>query len=52
MKLLLILLLATTALEAQEFGTRLGAVQRGGKISFEPRGPGVLFDALDPAVRK
>ena len=52
MKLLLILLLATTALEAQEFGTRLGAVQRGGRVSFEPRGPGVLFDALDPAVRK
>ena len=27
-------------------------VKRGGKVSFEPSGPGVLFDALDPTVRK
>ncbi len=52
MKLLLILLLTAGTLQAQEFSTRLGVVQRGGKVSFEPRGPGVLFDALDPAVRK
>ena len=38
--------------EAQDFGVRLGTVQRGGKVSYEPTGPGVLFDALDPAVRK
>ena len=37
---------------AQEYGTRLGAVKRGGEVSFEPMGSGVLFDALDPAVRK
>ena len=37
--------------EAQDYGARLG-VQRGGEVSFEPRGPGVVFDALDPAVRK
>lgn len=37
---------------AQEYGARLGTVQRGGKVTFEPRGPGVLFDALDPVVRK
>ena len=37
---------------AQDYGARLGTVQRGGKVSFEPRGPGVLFDALDPVVRK
>ena len=36
---------------AQDYGTRLG-VQRGGAVSFAPYGPGVLFDALDPAVKK
>jgi len=39
-------------LHAQDYGARLGTVKRGGKVSFEPAGPGVLFDALDPAVRK
>ena len=39
-------------LPAQEdFGTRLG-VRRGGEVGYEPMGPGVLFDALDPAVKK
>jgi len=38
--------------EAQEdYGIRLG-VRRGGEVSFTPYGPGVLFDALDPAVKK
>ena len=37
---------------AQESGTRLGTVKRGGRVSFEPTGPGVLFDALDPVIRK
>jgi len=37
---------------AQDYGARLGTTQRGGKVSFEPTGPGVLFDALDPVVRK
>ncbi len=27
-------------------------VQRGGAVTFEPTGPGVLFGALDPAVKK
>ena len=40
-----------TVLHAQNYGTRLG-IQRGGEVSFEPRGPGVLFGALDPAVQK
>ena len=40
-----------TVLHAQNYGTRLG-VQRGGEVSFEPRGPGVLFGALDPAIQK
>ena len=48
------LLLALTAAPGatQDYGARLGTVQRGGKVTFEPRGPGVLFDALDPVVRK
>ena len=52
--LLALLLIAALAMQAraQDYGTRLGTVKRGGKVSFEPRGPGVLFDALDPAVRK
>ena len=37
---------------AQESGSRLGIVKRGGKVSFEPTGPGVIFGALDPVVRK
>mgnify|MGYP006108670725 FL=1 len=37
---------------AQDYGARLGTVKRGGDVKFEPTGPGVLFDALDPAVRK
>ncbi|NKB69610.1 MAG: hypothetical protein GKR89_21275 [Candidatus Latescibacteria bacterium] len=48
----LILLLQTAVVQAQEdFGTRLG-VRRGGEVVFEPYGPGILFDALDPAVKK
>ena len=37
---------------AQEYGSRLGTVQRGGEVSFHPRGAGVLFGALDPAQRR
>ena len=40
LRLILILLLSTTALDAQGYGARLGTVKRGGKVSFEPRGPG------------
>ena len=36
---------------AQQYGSRLG-VQRGGEVSFAPQGVGVLFDALDPSVKK
>ena len=36
---------------AEDVGTRMG-VRRGGEVTFEPYGPGVLFDALDPAVKK
>ncbi|MYK39628.1 MAG: hypothetical protein F4049_05350, partial [Gemmatimonadetes bacterium] len=37
---------------AQEYGSRLGTIQSGGRVSFEPQGPGVLFGALDPAKRR
>ena len=40
------------AAQAQDYGARLGTIQRGGRVTYEPRGPGVLFDALDPAIRK
>lgn len=50
----LLLVLVAWAMEAnaQDYGARLGTVKRGGKVSFEPTGPGVLFGALDPVVRK
>jgi hypothetical protein len=44
-------LLALPAM-SQDYGARLGTVKRGGDVNFEPTGPGVLFDALDPAVKK
>ena len=46
------LCLLAQRLEAQDYGTRLGTIKRGGRVSYEPSGPGVLFDALDPSVRK
>ena len=36
---------------AQDYGSRLG-VQRGGRTTFEPQGSGVLFDAMDPTMKK
>ena len=44
--------LASAQLSAQDYGARLGSVKRGGELSYEPQGPGVLFGALDPAVKK
>ncbi len=41
----------TCASAQEDYGTRLG-VQRGGEVSFAPYGPGVLFDALDPTIKK
>ena len=49
---LLALVFSATTIGAQDYGARLGTVQRGGKVSFEPTGSGVLFGALDPALRK
>ena len=46
-----LVILASSA-QSQEYGARLGTVQRGGQVSFEPTGPGVLFDALDPVVKR
>ena len=36
----------------QQYGARLGTIDRGGEVSYAPMGPGVLFGALDPAVKK
>ena len=46
------LILSPLSARAQDYGSRLGTVQRGGEVSFEPMGPGVLFGALDPAQRR
>ena len=43
---------APTSVGAQAYGSRMGRVKQGGEVHFSPQGPGVLFDALDPAVRK
>lgn len=40
------------AAQGVDYGSRLGQTRGGGEVSFEPRGPGVLFGALDPAVRR
>ena len=42
---------AVPAVAQDNVGTRLG-VRRGGEVNFEPYGPGVLFGALDPSVKK
>ena len=47
----LFLALTVTATLAQEYGSRLG-VQRGGAVTFEPKGPGVVFGALDPSIQR
>jgi hypothetical protein len=48
----LLCVLVAHAVFAQDYGVRLGRASRGGVVTFEPTGPGVLFDALDPSVRK
>ena len=49
----LVLALAFTQADAQGFEhERLTGTRRAGELTFEPIGPGVLFSALDPAVKK
>ena len=48
---LALLSLPLTAALSQTYGSRVG-VQRGGDVSFEPSGPGVVFGALDPTVKR
>jgi hypothetical protein len=45
-------LILSMSSEAQVDPARIKGVRRGGELTFEPTGPGVLFGALDPAVRK
>lgn len=49
--LVAVLIAWAASVNAADYGSRLG-VQRGGVVDFGPRGPGVLFDALDPAIKK
>jgi len=43
--------LPATETTSQSLDRRFGT-QRGAQLTFEPRGPGVLFDALDPTLKK
>ena len=46
------LLIACTAVSGQtDYGSRLG-MRQGDALNFEPQGPGVMLDAIDPAVRR
>ncbi len=46
------LLIASGAVSAQtDYGSRLG-IQQGEILSYAPQGPGVLLNAIDPAVRR
>ena len=47
----LVLVWPATGAVGQSLDRRFGT-QRGAQLTFEPRGPGVLFDALDPALKK
>lgn len=47
-----LVLLALSQGQAQDYGTRLGVPRGDGQVSFSPYGSGVLFNALDPAIRK
>ena len=50
---LLALMASLEPVSAQEdYGARIGQIQRGGEVSFQPSGPGVMHNALDPAVRR
>ena len=40
---------AAASAATQDYGARVG-IQRGGEVSWEPRGPGVLFGALTPSL--
>lgn len=47
----LLVMVAPDVRAQEDFGSRLG-IRRGGEVSYEPMGAGVLFDALDPTVKK
>ena len=49
--LVLAALCLTIRADAQSQDRRFGT-QRGAQLTYEPRGPGILFDALDPALKK
>ncbi|MEW6754882.1 MAG: hypothetical protein AB1505_28455 [Candidatus Latescibacterota bacterium] len=47
----LVVLWGAPQAQAQTGQGRVGQ-RRGGQVTFEPRGPGVFFDALDPTVKR
>ncbi len=49
--LLLVLFVGSSVVTGEDYGSRLGSNQ-GGELTFAPQGAGVLFNALDPAVKR
>ena len=48
----LVLIFNTHSVAQDTASTRIQGVHRGGELTFEPSGPGVMFGALDPAIKK
>ena len=48
----LVLIFNTHSVAQDTASTRVKGIRRGGELTFEPTGPGVMFGALDPAVKK
>ena len=48
----LVLIFNTHSVAQDTASTRIKGIRRGGELTFEPTGPGVMFGALDPAVKK
>ena len=48
----LMLIFNTHSVAQDTASTRIKGIRRGGELTFEPTGPGVMFGALDPAVKK
>ena len=48
---LCVVVVFSTSAAPQDYNNRLGQ-KRGGQVTFEPVGPGVFFDALDPTVKR
>ena len=49
--ILLLLGISSSTVAGEDYGSRLGSNQSG-ELTFAPQGSGVMFNALDPAVRR